>query len=314
MLATLISFALFSFGSCSTCATTGRDVRLCAAHAAEERAVLGREGLRLGSKDLATQIAALDALAALTEAHANAPSAQVAERIASALDDTSFELQTHAASLLGPPQHAVISLEALVEALAHAKKEQLPLNVEYDALNGKLAGKLQDKRRAELRAALKSCDDRRVALGRWRHFLVARLALFKDDRSVDAILAHTFRNLLSGDGDTLLLLGNRNAVRALIESFSACDRDLMNADKQLAEQKSARKDQSRTLGDALAEVAVENMHKASTAARQALITSFAARGLTAPAADADSATWKKWIEQNLESFPDHLPGITSPAW
>jgi len=313
VLATLI-VAWLSFESCSACSTVGRIVKLCEPHAAQERAALTREGTRLGSKDAAARMAALDVLAALTEAHTNAPSARVAERLASALDDGDLGVRSHATSLLGPPQHALVSLDALVDALARIGKEHASLNDEYDELSEKLRRKLSDKRRVDLLADLEACDERRTALVQWRLELVDRLATFPDDRAVDAILAHTHRNLLTGGDEALVRLGNRAAVRALAESFAGCDGNLATAEKEAADWKARASPGTTTAGVALTQMALENLRASSARVRQNLVTLLAERGLSAPGMNASSAVWRTWIDENIQAFPEHLPGLSSPAW
>jgi hypothetical protein len=302
-----------SLESCVACSIVGRAVNLCEPHEAEELAALERESTRLKSKDAATRMAALDALAALVASHTNAPSARVAKRIASSLDDDDIEVRSHCTSLLGRPQHALVSLDALMDALARSTREHGPLNAEYDALSDKLRGKLSDKRRADLQADREACNERRRALARWRRELVDRLATFPDDRAVNAILAHTHRNLLTGGDGALVRLGNRTAVRALAESIAGCERNRALVQKEVDDWK-ARAIPGTTLGMALAQKALEELQAADFRARQELITLFAERGLTAPGTSANSAVWRAWIEENIRAFPEHLPGLSSPAW
>jgi hypothetical protein len=40
-----------------------------------------------------------------------------------------------------------------------------------------------------------------------------------------------------------------------------------------------------------------------------------ARGLPAPAWDpAPAEAWKRWLAEHAGGFPEHLPGVRSPAW
>lgn len=308
-----LAVAPLSLQSCPFCATEGRVVRLCEPHSTEERSALARERKRLDSKDPAARIAALEALAALTESHRNAPSERVAVRIASALGDEDFAVRSRAARLLGRPQHALTCLDALVEALGRTVQEHDSANAEYEKLGSKLRGKLSDKRRADLVADRKTCDELRRALGRWRLELVERLANFLDDRAVDAILAHTHRNLLTGGDVALLRLGNQKAVRALAESFEGCDRNLEIVAREAADWQ-ARAPGLMTAGLALALKVQEDLKALSVSVRQDLVTLLVERGLKPPDVGASSAVWRTWIDQNIQAFPEHLPGLSAPAW
>jgi hypothetical protein len=47
---------------------------------------------------------------------------------------------------------------------------------------------------------------------------------------------------------------------------------------------------------------------------QTLIDGFPERGLTPPDPGTSAARWRLWIEENIEAFPEHLPGVSDPAW
>lgn len=310
--ATLVSAVLVSFESCSACSTSGRNVELCVVHAAEEIAVeeelaaFEREGGRLATKDPAGYVVVLDKLAALTEGHTNAPSERVVRLIAAGLEHESFEVRTHVAGLLGRPQHAQASLKALVTALAKIKPELATLQTKIDALIKKWLKSDQ----GNLDEA-KACAARRTALTHWRHALIERISTFPDNEAVDAILAHTDRNLLTGDEGALVRLGNRKAMRSLIDSFLACDRDMAEVAEN-AERLYPRA--QTTLRQALALHLVEDKQTAFSKARAELETLLAERGMTPPHAFANTADWIKWIEENIQAFPERLPGLSSPAW
>lgn len=300
---------LLALDTCADCTLSGLDTTLCEPHAGEERTAFNRERSHLSSKDPAVRVQALDALAALTTSHANAPSSRVAERIASLLEDDDFAVREHAAALLGPPQHALACLEALTGALAGLKREWEPLNVEADKLSSKLGGKLSDQKRASLVKDLQACNEKRKRLSAWRRAMMARLAHFPDDRAVDAILVHTHRNLLGGGEVALVQLGNRSSVGALAESIVASERDLVEAERQLAREESGTVTLARAMKlNAFAEMVV--LHAQSL---EELRLAFAEHGLTAPEG-AETEAWTAWIAEQTSAFPEHLPGLSSPAW
>jgi len=313
----LVSFfvaVLLSLDTCSDCSCVGRDVKLCVPHAALERSTLDREGQGMKAKHEAAAIASLEAIAALTQQHSNAPSAKVAETLAAALEHESWSVRQRAAELLGPPQHAEIGLEALVRALADTKQHFSRTAAELRALDTKLAGKLPDKRREVLDAERKACEERKVALAKWRRTLSARLALFPDDRAVDAILASTSRNLVLNSDVALVRLGNKKAVRALQESFDNGDKNIADIEKELANRDAARGNRPKTLGEAMEGLVVARMQEARLLAQNELMAAFAERGLSSPGPGAYTSAWKKWIDQNLGAFPEHLPGVSGAAW
>src|SRR5262249_29324300 len=122
----VIAFALallLSLELCKDCTLSGASARLCPKHSAEETAACSREEKRLRSSEEAERIAAIEALAALTNSHENAPSERVVNRIATALGDKSYKVRERATSLLGRPQHALASLAALEKALGESEKE-----------------------------------------------------------------------------------------------------------------------------------------------------------------------------------------------
>jgi hypothetical protein len=314
MLAALFVTVVLGLDVCSTCASTGRDVKLCEPHAALERATLDREKSGLKSKEPAAAVAALDAIAALTAPHANAPSPKVAQTIATGLGHESATVRRRAAELLGPPQHADVALDALVRALADTQKQAARLRTEMKALDTQLATKQTDKRRETLTAEHKSCVEETRQLSEWRRTLTARLAVFPDDRAVDAILDCTQRNLVLESDVALVQLGNKKALRALKESIEKGDLNLADLEKELAAREAERKNKPMTLGRALEERAVDQVRERLSSARRELAAAFAERKLTAPPPEADSATWTTWIDANLAAFPDSLPGVARAAW
>lgn len=101
-------------GDCLEC----KETKLCKAHDAEEDAVLAsvHEALRASAKE--ERIAALEEVAALTEAHRNAPSKKVAQVLARAMKDEDLDVQAAAARLLASTgQHPETAVRTLVDAV-----------------------------------------------------------------------------------------------------------------------------------------------------------------------------------------------------
>lgn len=312
MIATLVLAALTALDTCAGCGVERREARLCEPHAQEERSVLARETRRLDSQDEAERLAALDEIAALTEAYANAPSGRVAKRIADALADESFAVRARAVERLGPPQHALEALDALTKALAGTAKEMKSTGSRWERLGEKLQDKLPDARRQETLAERKECERRMDELRDLRNALVARLAGFPDERALDAILAHTHRNLIMGNDEALILLGSGRAVRAIADSFRTAEENLAAMEVEFAEVK--RRSGPDTLLTGLATVALDNAKDAYAKHRAELVELLTARGATPPAATAGARAWRAWIENHAAGLQERLPGIASPAW
>ena len=92
--------------------------KLCVEHAEREREVISEREPELESEDPAERTAALRALAALSEDHANAPSKEAARLLSAALEDESLTVRAVAAELLArgqDPETAVGGLVGLLE-------------------------------------------------------------------------------------------------------------------------------------------------------------------------------------------------------
>jgi hypothetical protein len=86
MLVSLLLTAPLVLQTCADCALVRERVLPCTRHLEEERAAFSDAQKQLDSK-------------------------LAAERIADSLADESREVRDHAASLLGPPQHAILSMQ-----------------------------------------------------------------------------------------------------------------------------------------------------------------------------------------------------------
>jgi len=103
---------------CDSCKTG----RLCKPHAEEEEQLLGELRERLESTDPGERIDALGEVAELTYEHEGAPSKEVAELLAAALEDDRLEVRTKAMELLSEDQHPEIAVRATVEVLDGFRK------------------------------------------------------------------------------------------------------------------------------------------------------------------------------------------------
>jgi hypothetical protein len=321
MLAALLLAWTQASGPCPVCTTTGKDVRLCAPHADEERAVFARAGKRLSSKDAAERVAALEEFAALTRAHVNAPSARVADRIVGALDDESFDVRKRAAELLGPPQNALVAVAGLLEAFQATEAERERQQKGLDKIRAKQVGppRPRENQLADLKHDEELATRTMESLLEWRAALLAQLARFPDDRVVTAILKAP-RGLALGGNEALVQLGSKSALQGVAASFKVWEEELAHAQDLLTAAESIVVDEkmSKSLADALLEFFRKDVEKkkAEGAAHQPEIASLLVARELGPAPEASDkphAAWESWLAAHLAALPEHLPGVSSPV-
>jgi DNA repair exonuclease SbcCD ATPase subunit len=313
MISALLLTLVVSGDTCGSCACVGRDVSLCSAHGEAERSTMALVKKQLESADESERIAALEALAALTTAHENAPSERVVNRIATALADPSFAVRTRAAELLGRPQHALAGLTVLEKTLAAAEKEMKSATKECEKRSKQLAkGDLALEKRRAILDELQACRAQVDTIAAWMAKLTAQLATFPDDRSVDAICAHTSRDVPSANL-ALARLGSRRAVEAVIDGVRCNDQALAQARASVDSRRSLLSSAPEILQGF--EQELKQIEDGIAASNRDIVSALAEHGVRPPAPPHDSYDdWVRWFEANEERFPQHLPGITSPAW
>jgi len=209
--------------TCPDCGLVTRKVRLCAPHAEEERLAFGELKRRLASPLESERIAALEDVALLTGRHANAPSEELARRLASGLQDEFPAVRARAASLLGPPQHALVCMEALLEALSagerglgkllQKREDLLDEEIrEYDA---------PERKKRQRTEALQQNEQALDELLTWRRAVIDQLASFPDDRVV-AALCELARPVVAAPGQA-------RKIKDIIDKVTA----LRHADQKL---------------------------------------------------------------------------------
>lgn len=310
---------VLAFDTCATCSLEGQDARLCDAHAAEERKVSVRESARLRAKDEAGRIAALDALAALTQPHENAPSAKVVSLIASALDDDSFAVREHATGLLTKPQNAESVLSALAQALSAAEKQRKLLDDALRKARERLRQEhLPDARRTALAHEETAAAENLGALMHWRTALLERLAAIPDDRAVAAICEHTPRDLGVKGSEVLVRIGSRAAMDAFVAGLKPWELELARLQKaidEFAKDPKAPENRKNSLGMTALEGERMMLEISGRLTLGEVGVHFAKQQIAPPmtmgiGADAE---WSHWLQENLGLFPEHLPGVTA-AW
>lgn len=188
---------------CDDCSTR----RLCKPHAQAEAEALARLEPELDSEEAGVRMAALKELAALTEAHQNAPGQAVAERLAAALEDDSLRVRERALRLLTDGQHPEVTVEALTGVLGSFEKNMWSL-VPWLTGPAEERGSMLDAM-AYLETAMRVCAD------------------VPDDRVVDALgdLLLAFPSEMRGQpvamaaSRSLLELRTRDAVETVLKQF-----------------------------------------------------------------------------------------------
>ena len=303
---------------CPACSTTGKDVRLCAPHAEEERSFFTRAGKRLGSKDPAERIAGLEELAGLTRGHVNAPSRRVAERLASAFEDESYALRERVTELLGPPQNALVSLPALLAAFRACEDERGRLEKEGDRLHARRVGRPEprESKLEELSRAEAANERQKEPLLGWRTALLQQLARFPDDRVVETILELAPRDLVLGGNEALLQLGSRKALQAVVESVRVWEEKVAWLEKDIAEmEKGAADPLIAGVLEPFRSLLEQTLAEGNTHQPQ-LIRLAEERGLVPvpQASNRPHEGWKRWLETHIDALPAQLPGVSSPVW
>jgi hypothetical protein len=304
MLASALLAATLVLENCSACLVRGQEVVLCSPHAAEDRVVITREAKRVRSGDGDQSIAALEAIAALTRAHENAPSPRVVKALAAGLQHESLAVRRRAAELLGPPQHATDALRTLLAALKDLDAEVRATNEELRrALAGfgpakpKKGSKKDGIDLKELEGVLRATNESLEAttrglqaLGR-RAVLAERLGDFPDDRVVEALVLSEEISASDAGTRSLLLLGSRPAIEAVLSSLESWEARPAPTEEKAHASHAAR-------GELV---------------RGGLATLAARNGLPLP----DSPThagWQAWWRTHGSTFPAALPGIRGPVW
>jgi len=302
----LLAFFLnLSVADCATCAVHDDKVLLCADHAREELIAIKRERLRFEKAQTEEEkCAALDALAAITATHANAPSPAVPKALALGLLDSSEVVTAKALALLAPPQNPRACMEALLDArkdldgqwktAMEAERKRLGGNskkldkASKDLKDGSASQKELEK---ALKAVLQSGTNKELLpLNRRRQALDRALARYPDERVVRVLTDDLA--LYEARTATLVTLGSRDALDKVAR--------ILEDHREFIKTSEPRPDGS---------VDPEPHPGAElVAALQAL----AARHGLAPVPENElrsSTAWSTWLATNRSTFPAKLPGV-----
>ena len=205
----LLSWAA-TFAACGDCPGCKPD-DLCAEHQEGDAKALDAARGKIRSKDVAERLAAVEAAAALTVAHANSPSRAVAETLAIALADKDWGVRGKALEKLLDGQHADATVKALVEALDDLRAQFAKVGRNNDRSAG--AGSIMSREGLAYTAAL-----------------IEGLGGLADDRCVNALV--DILKQLGPDAPNefaqplaraLIQLGSRTAVDSVIDRLVAAE-------------------------------------------------------------------------------------------
>jgi len=283
-----LSLALFLMTApdeCGACSVEAEKVTLCGDHAREEVLVLKRERRNFEKADTDEQkLTALRAIAALTDAHTNAPSSGVPKALVMGLTDPSDAVGAAALALYAPPQNPRAALDVLLDT----RRKLLPkitLDVPKGGGKSSLGGIIRssEKAIAEAEAA--------IPLARAVADIERHLASFPDERVVKVLREDL--EVPSRAASTLARLGTWTSLEPLRRALDA-------QTEPWAVTWPPRRDGSvSTYPHPGAEL---------VAALEALAQRH---GLTPVAEDKrrSGPDWSAWLTANRATFPERLPGV-----
>jgi len=231
------------------------EVVLCDAHLARETEVLKAQKPKLERRSEKRRIEAMEEIAALTQAHSNAPSPTVARLLGSMLVVESTLVKKRAAELLADGQHRRTTLEmmiAAVDPLTRELEEQMERFLELEAVvtreSPKKKGKevtlddLQEKIDALDEAMV--LDEKLEALNETRGAFARCLATIPDDRSIAALekllLPDEMRLNREVVVESLLAFGTASSVEPVIGSLKPFVKMLRETEDQVKKARRTR--------------------------------------------------------------------------
>jgi hypothetical protein len=324
---------------CAACSMADETARLCAAHEQAESAALARFAADIGGADSERAMAALEALAALTSAHDNAPSERVARALARGLESEDLGVRRTALRLLRNGQHQATARSAVMEAARRCPADALAYRKALEKQQAKLekrpspdSADLEDVRKS-LEEMTQGFESMRAAQalqlehGEYAIELAEALALGNDAeldlllRLADALKELGFlRDRLVA---ALLLQGRQDAVARAVDVLEVWDLSQRAAKEELTRLERERREQERRAGDdaagriALAagsrslesqRARVEASAAAGRALHDAFVAGVRARGLDgAPEWNGEPLkAWRAWLQRNRAKLPKRI--------
>lgn len=343
MIPSLISTALLSFVAgpieeCDACSPLP-NLELCAPHYTEELEGLSRWKQQLDSKDESERIEALEAVAALTSSHTNAPSPRVAELLALRVEDEVSAVRVRAIELLVESQHPPIALSTILKAIPSVKSEQEKLNKQLqDSTKGqskkKVGGNSKEEMLASIEAMQKAIEEQQALVQEMIEVdsvfsaLVKGLGRLPDDRAV-SMLVKLHKGLKTGVASPHLFqafldIGSEDCVSRAITDFKNNEKRISDYEKSIKKKaterlpkaprtwqgtKDAWERQAETRRQLQLEMMEQNLPKMTEdmQTKHELLSTFAvSRGLpSGPAWEAEPyKEWASWFRQNKALLPE----------
>ena len=213
---------------CSDCVPGARAAKLCPPHLEAEKEGLEACQAVLKKGDAVARLAALRELAALTEAHANAPSPRVAKTLARGLKDEAPGVVLISIELLGD-QHPGAAIDAyadfgkdLIKAFEKANKQASSLNHDIRmrelSADGATKGSAR-KRQREDQQELRDLEEQLGELERIAEALGPRLGALRDDRIARVLVELSEQTWNEPVAAALSRMGTRAAAERLHEDL-----------------------------------------------------------------------------------------------
>lgn len=333
--------------SCASCTVEVEATLLCAAHADLERATLAEQVEHLRAEDIERATAALEAIAALTAAHDNAPSPRVAEALARGLEHDAPEVRRVSVRLLGSGQHEPSARAALLQASRDFPREASARRKAFEREQARLAKRAagrDDTDTTDVEALRKSLEEMSrdaedmaaaaVAQSEFSEYGIelAEALAQGDDAALDALLkmadaledvGHVHERLVRA----LVARARADAVARAVELLGSWQDDRKAAEKELSKLERERELAEKRAGDdprkrlALAAEStalqrqrsrVEAYEERGRALHAALAEMASARGLGAAPEwnDEPHDAWRAWYNRNRGDLPRRLDAAT----
>ena len=193
-IATLTLALTAAADDCESCVPGKRVAKLCEPHAAAEEAAISEYSTALRAKSPKDRIAALRALAAVTQTHANAPSAKLVKTLAKGLKDDAGSVRLETVKLLRD-QHPEAALLALIPLVKPHLKTLKKVKEQRNKIDADIRiRRLETPRRAwserdqakedKDTAELAALDAEREALDEMSNTIAHNLSAYPDGRAI----------------------------------------------------------------------------------------------------------------------------------